>query len=70
MKVRKVVERDLSATQGDVRVAGLVNAAVAANIGEPEGSVTRVSTRRRVVQRSGRAATTTVESTTTQEDHR
>lgn len=47
MKIRKVIRRRL----GD---AGAVNAVVAANVNEPGPSVVRVSSKQRIVQRSGR----------------
>jgi len=49
MKIRKVIRRRL----GD---SGAVNAVVAANVNEPGPSVVRVSSKQRIVQRSGRRA--------------
>ena len=47
MRIRKVIRRRL----GD---SGAVNAVVAANVNEPGPSVVRVSSKQRIVQRSGR----------------
>lgn len=43
--------------------AGAVNAVVAANVNEPGPSTVRVSSKQRIVQRSGRKADTTDERT-------
>jgi hypothetical protein len=53
VKLRKVIRRKLRHEGKDVTAAGDVNAAVAANLNEPGPSRTHVSTRQRVVQRSG-----------------
>ena len=59
MNLRKVIERSLRrGTEGDV--APNVNAAVAANIGEPSRS-THVSSKQRIVQRDSRTEITTEE---------
>ena len=50
MRIRKVINRKLDDKSG---VAGAVNAVVAANVGESHQR-TSVSSRQRVVQRSGR----------------
>jgi hypothetical protein len=56
VKVRKVIRRRLGE-------AGAVNAVVAANVNEPGPSKVRVSSKQRIVQRSGRKADTTDEQT-------
>jgi len=56
MKIRKVIRRRL----GD---SGAVNAVVAANVNEPGPSVVRVSSKQRIVQRSGRTEQQTREDT-------
>jgi hypothetical protein len=59
MNLRKVIERSLRrGTDGDA--VRNVNAAVAANIGEPSRS-THVSSKQRIVQRDGRTEITTEE---------
>ena len=54
MKIRKVIRRRLGES-------GEVNAVVAANVNEPGPSVVRVSSKRRIVQRSGRQTSRTDE---------
>ena len=60
MRIRKVVDKtfttDPNETGSGTRVLGRLNAAVAANIGEPKGSVNEVSSSQRVsiVQRGGK----------------
>jgi hypothetical protein len=58
MKLRKVISRNLEDEvgneDGDVNVAGSINAVVSANVNEPGIHRTRVSSRQRIVQRNGR----------------
>jgi hypothetical protein len=52
VKIRKIVQKTF---RGDDRnVAGALNAAIVANVNEPAGSHTHVSSRQRIVHRSGR----------------
>jgi hypothetical protein len=53
VKLRKVIQKKLRHEGNGVTAAGDVNAAVVANVNEPGPSRTHVSTRQRVVQRSG-----------------
>jgi hypothetical protein len=53
VKVRKVIQRRLRHEGKGINVVGDVNAAVSANVNEPGPTHTHVSTRQRVVQRSG-----------------
>ena len=55
MKIRKIVQERIRHAGEGVNVAGDVNAVVSANVNEPGPSHTSVSSRQRVVQRSGRA---------------
>jgi ribosomal protein L31E len=57
VKIRKVIHRRLRHKQEGVNVSGDVNAAISANVNEPGPSRTHVSTRQRVVQRSGHRQT-------------
>jgi ribosomal protein L31E len=54
VKIRKLIQRRLRYEEEEVNVSGDVNAALSANVNEPGPSRTHVSTRQRVVQRSGR----------------
>ena len=58
MKVRKVIGRyledEVEDKDGNINVAGSVNAVVSANVDEPGSHRTRVSSRQRIVQRNGR----------------
>ena len=54
VKVRKLIQRRLRHENEGMNVSGDVNAAISANVNEPGPSRTHVSTRQRVVQRSGR----------------
>ena len=54
MNLRKIVQRRIRKEADGVGVAADVNAAVAANVNEPGPSHTHVSTRQRIVQRSGK----------------
>lgn len=54
MKVRKLIQKRLRHEGSGVNLAGDVNAAVSANVNEPGPSHTHVSSRQRVIQRSGR----------------
>ena len=62
MRIRKVVDKtfgtDPSKSHSGTNVLGRLNAVVAANIGEPKGSVTKVSSSQRVsvVQRGGKSS--------------
>jgi hypothetical protein len=53
VKVRKVIAEERSQNEDGVNIAGAVNAVIAANVNEPH-SKTSVSSRRRIVQRSGK----------------
>ena len=53
MKVRKLIQERIRHSSDGVNVVGDVNAAVAANVNEPGPTHTHVSTRQRVVHRSG-----------------
>ncbi len=57
MKLRKVLQRRLRHESEGVNVAGDVNAVIAANVNEPGPTHTHVSSKQRVVQRSGRGKT-------------
>jgi hypothetical protein len=52
MNVRKLIQRRIRHSGGGVDVVADVNAAIAANVNEPGGS-SSVTSRQRVVQRSG-----------------
>jgi hypothetical protein len=52
MEIRKIVRKTFRDKAGGV--TGAVNAAIAANVDEPARSHTHVSSRQRVVHRSGR----------------
>jgi hypothetical protein len=54
MRIRRVVQKRIQEQSDGVNIAGMINAAVSANINEP-GSVTEVRTRtsNRIVQRGG-----------------
>ena len=54
MKLHKLIKREFRRDGKSGHVVGDVNAAVAANVNEPGPSHTHVSSRQRVVQRSGR----------------
>jgi len=58
MKLRKVISRNLEDEvgneDGDVNMAGSINAVVSANVNEPGTHRTSVSSRQRIVQRNGR----------------
>jgi hypothetical protein len=58
MNVRHLIRRRIRHKSGSVEVQGDVNAVVAANVGEQGGS-TSVSSKQRVVHRSGRASSRT-----------
>jgi hypothetical protein len=64
MNIRKIINRRFRHAGNGVQTAGDVNAVVSANVGEPRGSVSHTSSRRRsrVVQRSGRTVSETQES--------
>ena len=53
MNIRKVISRRIRKQADGVDLAGDVNAVISANVGE-RGSVTRTSSKQRIVQRSGR----------------
>ncbi len=53
MNVRKLIQERIRHSSDGVNVVGDVNAAIAANVNEPGPTHTHVSTRQRVVQRSG-----------------
>jgi hypothetical protein len=55
MSLRHLIRRRIRRKDGGVEVQGDVNAVVAANVGENGGS-TSVSSKQRVVHRSGRAS--------------
>jgi hypothetical protein len=54
MKLQKLIRRQIRRHDERSHVVGDVNAAIAANVNEPGPSHTHVSTRQRIVQRSGR----------------
>jgi hypothetical protein len=55
MKIRKIISKAVDESRDGVSTVGGVNAVVSANVGEPGGrTVSRVSSRQRVVQRQGR----------------
>jgi hypothetical protein len=56
MNIRKVINKRLRREGDGMNVAADINAVVSANVGEPGGSVSQTSSRRRtrVVQRSGK----------------
>ncbi len=56
MNVRRLIQKRIRHASEGVNVVGDVNAAVSANVNEPGPSRTHVSSRQRVVQRSGGAA--------------
>ena len=56
MKLQSIISRRLRGSREGVDVAGDVNAVVSANVGELGPSRTHVSSRQRIVQRSGRPA--------------
>ncbi len=64
MNVRKIIQKRIRHDSDGVNVAGDVNAAIAANVNEPGPSHTHVSSRQRVVQRSGRTKAERREDTT------
>jgi hypothetical protein len=53
MNIRKIIDRRIRHSGDGVDVVGDVNAVISANVNEPGGS-THVSSRQRVVQRSGK----------------
>ena len=53
VNLRKIVQRRIRKNADGVGLAADVNAAVSANVNEPGSSHTHVSTRQRIVQRSG-----------------
>ena len=53
MKLHKLIKREIRRDGKSGHVVGDVNAAVAANVNEPGPSHTHVSSRQRIVQRSG-----------------
>jgi hypothetical protein len=57
MRFVKVIQRRIQGRDGGVDVKGGVNATVAANVGE-RGATTQVSSKQRIVQRSGRTDVT------------
>lgn len=54
MKINKVIQRKVRRDADRVNVAADLNATVAANVNEPRGRHTRVSSHQKVVQRNGR----------------
>lgn len=58
MKVRKVVRKEIDHDSDGARVTGGVNAVIAANVNEPGPNHTRVSSRQRIVQTSGKTTVT------------
>jgi hypothetical protein len=54
MKLHKLIKREIRRDGKTGQVVGDVNAAIAANVNEPGPSRTHVSSRQRIVQRSGR----------------
>jgi hypothetical protein len=58
VQVNKVIRKRIRRTAGGINVVGDLNAAIAGNIGEGEGSSSHasVSSRQEIVQTSGRAA--------------
>ena len=60
MRVRKVINEKLEGDDGSsVHAAGAVNAIASANVNESAPSRSRVSSRRRVVQRDGKTFVST-----------
>ena len=54
MKLHKLIKREIRRDGKSGQVVGDVNAAIAANVNEPGPSHTHVTSRQRIVQRSGR----------------
>jgi hypothetical protein len=54
MKLQKLIRRQIRHDGEGSHVVGDVNAAISANVNEPGPSHTHVSSRQRIVQRSGR----------------
>ena len=54
MRVNKIIRKRIRRSGDGSNLAGDVNAAVSANINERGSSKTRVSSRQRIVQRSGK----------------
>jgi hypothetical protein len=57
VKIKKVIEERIRRQSGKARVAGDVNAVISANVNEPGRSVTSVSNKQRVVQRTPKKPT-------------
>ncbi len=58
MKLHKLIKREIRRDGKSGQVVADVNAAVAANVNEPGPSHTHVTSRQRIVQRSGRRSAT------------
>ena len=63
MNIRKLIEKRIRHSSGGVDVVGDVNAVIAANVDE-RGSTSQVSSRQRVVQRSGETVVSETQTTT------
>ena len=61
MNIRKIINRRIRKQGQNVDLAGDVNAVISANVGE-RGSVTRTSSKQRIVQRSRAKASAGTES--------
>jgi hypothetical protein len=58
MKIRKVFKKTVTGGDGDSNVAGGFHAVIAANVGESGRSKSSVSSRQRIVQKSGKTTVT------------
>jgi len=58
VKVKKVVRKEIDHDADGVHVAGGINAVIAANVNESGSTHTRVSSRRRIVQKNGKTMVT------------
>jgi len=53
MKVNKTLQKRIRRSEDGANVAGDVNAAVVGNVGESDSSVSKATSRQRIVQRNG-----------------
>jgi len=70
MKIRKVIRRRIQGGADGTTVAGIVQAVVSANVGEPGTTATNVHTRTKIVQRDGRTEVFETESDSPEEGRR
>ena len=63
MNIRKLIEKRIRHSSGGVDVVGDVNAVIAANVDE-RGSTSQVSSRQRVVHKSGKNVVSETQTTT------